>query len=111
MIYDPEQGELLKEQGIAKVEKGADEELIKWFRRALKGICLVKQQFTADSLHLIAVSNSKEVPEARLYGAVLNYGKKRGWCFPTERHVKSKRKEAHSRPIRVWESKIWKGYA
>lgn len=103
-------GEELKQEGLFQVEKGADEKLIKMLRLALKGICRYKRQFSADILHKIADQNNLEVPEARLFGSILNYGKKRGWCKPTELHIKSTRPEAHSRPIRIWESKIWKGY-
>lgn len=108
-IQETTPGDQKRDQALARVEQAAEKETLRKLRLCVKGLCVYRRTFTADDLHKLAKQNNLEVREARLYGALLKFGQKSGWCKPTEHHVKSKRPECHSRPIRVWASKIWRG--
>lgn len=76
-----------------------------WIEQALEAVKHVsseRDEFTTDDLWPY-VSMPKE---PRAMGAVMRAAVKAGYCTPTDRTVKSERKECHARPLRVWRSEL-----
>ena len=82
----------LKQQGIASVSRHP------WVRRArgvAEYICRQRGVATSDDVHVVM---GDEPPHPNAYGAIF-HDKRFRW---TGRYVKSTRREAHGREIRIW---------
>ena len=87
----PLTGLQLKEQGIASLER---HEWVRIARNEAEHLCQYWGSVTSDDLH----DEMAEPPHPNCYGAIF-HDKRFVW---TGRYVKSTRREAHGREIRVW---------
>ena len=101
LVYE---GEKLRDEAIERVEAANAQ----WCRTALAAIQLIaitNAEFTSDDVwHALEMRGIAEPTENRAMGAAFKEAMERGVCEPTERTIKSKRKQCHARPIRVWRS-------
>jgi len=95
-------GEALRDEGIARAASGAGP----WIEQALaaaRRILISRREMTTDDLWEAGIPRPAE---PRAAGAVMREAANRNWCRATTRTVKSRRKECHCRPVRVWVSLI-----
>lgn len=98
----PEQMDLL--EALTLVQEHANKE---WFSAALKQVhwlCLSRKEFTTDDVHAVLDRMDVATHEKRALGAVMREAAKKGWCRGTSNYTPSIRKEAHKRPLMIWES-------
>jgi hypothetical protein len=102
-----EQGDLLRDEGIGQAEKNANQT---WFNEAMFWVEVVakyKPEFTTDDVWGWLESDMEPgTHDNRAMGAVMRKAQRKGWIEPTDRVRKSTRAVCHSRPVRVWESKL-----
>ena len=103
-----EQGDLFRDEGIKQVEGNANSNWMSLARDAVFCTAEYKQWLTTD--HIWDKINDWGFGEAthdnRAMGAVMRKAQAEGWIEPTDRVIKSTRAVCHSRPIRVWKSKL-----
>jgi len=101
------QGDSFRDQGIKKVEVNANQE---WFDLALgflKTECMITFYPTTDDVWWwLELIGKHKTHDNRAMGAVMRKAQAEGWIEPTDRVIKSTRPVCHSRPIRVWKSKL-----
>jgi hypothetical protein len=92
-----------KEEGIKRVDKGADPE---WKERAIeawRAVCLAQPIFTPDDVW----TRVEKPREPRALGPVALLAVKLGYCEPTGRVVKSKLPVHHQAPITEYRSLLF----
>ena len=101
------QGDLFRDEGIKQVEGNAGK---KWFSYAFLITCALAMKWkhfsTDDIWGVLEDVCSEATHDNRAMGAVMRKAQAEGWIEPTDRVVKSNRPVCHSRPIRVWRSKL-----
>ena len=100
-------GEQARDRAIVQVEQGVGSDWWVQAMKCVKAACLNRQEFTTDLVH--AIMQLKKLPEPkekRVMGALMRRAAKLKWCSPTQRTVKTKRKSAHARDVRVWRSRL-----
>lgn len=100
------QGDLFRDEAIDRVEENADQEWFKlavWKTRAIAKSC---STFTSDDVWSWMDIFDYSTHDNRAMGAVMRRAQAEGWIEPTDRVVKSTRPVCHSRPIRVWRSRL-----
>jgi hypothetical protein len=98
-----ESPEEARDEAIAQVGKNAPAD---WFERALEAIARIAAlnfYLTTDDVW----DKVDSPPEPRAMGAVMEKARRRGLIKPTDRTQKSRRRECHARPLRVWTSMIY----
>ena len=107
------QGDLFRDEGIKRVEKNADCLWISFAYEAALIVAGLKAEFTTDDIwdRIDMWQNTGNYDDIathdnRAMGAVMRKAQANGWIEPTDRVVKSNRPVCHSRPIRVWRSKL-----
>lgn len=99
------QGDLFRDAAINQVEENAD---LGWFNEALLSVevtAWVEKEFTTDEVWE-RMTKTDQTHDNRAMGAVMRKAQSKGWIEPTDRVVKSNRAVCHSRPIRVWRSRL-----
>lgn len=85
-----------------QLHETASAEWIETALEAVERVSFEREEFTTDDLWPYVTPPK----EPRAMGAVMRAAVKAGYCTPTDRTVKSERKECHSRPLRVWRSEL-----
>ena len=97
-------GDLFRDEAIDRVEENADQE---WMNDAMDIVRFIVNRYkyfsTDDIWHMLKEPTTHD---NRAMGAVMRKAQAEGWIEPTDRVVKSTRPVCHSRPIRVWRSKL-----
>lgn len=94
-----------RDAAIDRVGASAPEDWMRRAVRAVEKVAAVNEEFTTDALWDLI-----EPPrEPRAMGAVMVEAAKSKLCEATERTRKSKRKECHNRPLRIWRSLVFVG--
>ena len=96
-IRDWQQGELLKEQGMARANANELEEWKKRANDAIEWLAQSGREFTAEDVRKRAGDPSN--PNA--FGPRLNYAARRG-IITMVGYRKSERPSMHRRPVAVW---------
>lgn len=91
---------------IERVEGGCPVDVLHDLHEAARGVAERMQWFTTDDIMDAAGRTPKE---PRVWGAVMLWAQKQGFCLPTGDYRQSRRKECHARPKMVWRSMIYKG--
>lgn len=99
------QGDLFRDEAIDRVEENADREWMNWALFLIRLIAGQSSVLTSDDVweSLLGYNTTHD---NRAMGAVMRKAQTNGWIEPTDRVVKSTRAVCHSRPIRVWRSKL-----
>jgi len=100
-----EQGDLFRDEGIRQVEGNANQEWISEMLFAVFSIAEKNESFTTDNVW-DEMQGFTTTHDNRAMGAVMRKAQAEGWIEPTDRVIKSTRAVCHSRPIRVWRSKL-----
>ena len=98
------QGDLLRDQAIEKVEGSANDEWMGIAKFAVLRFARAEKFLTTDNIWNMMGDSTTH--DNRAMGAVMRKAQAEGWIEPTDRTVKSTRAVCHSRPIRVWRSKL-----
>jgi len=101
-----EQGDLFRDEGIDRVEGNANQLWIEKAQQAVKVISKHIKEFTTDKVWVLMDGVHATTHDNRAMGAVMRKAQAEGWIEPTDRVIKSTRAVCHSRPIRVWRSKL-----
>lgn len=100
------QGDLFRDEGIKQVEENAN---LVWLKCAANHVHRTAKnypEFTTDLIWSWMDLAGLTTHDNRAMGAVMKKAQAEGWIEPTDRVVKSTRPVCHSRPIRVWRSKL-----
>lgn len=98
-----ELGELLRDQGVARVAASNDA----WMGRALDQLSDLAATFpylTADDLHTRMTFLGDEPTHPNAYGAVFRSAVRLGYIEATDATCRSQRPDAHARRLIVWRS-------
>lgn len=99
-----------KRDAIDQVERGADADWMDQAQIAVAAIAAAVQQFTTDDIWKLLGEWNVALPrERRVMGAAMRRCVQDGLCVPTWQHRQSERAVNHARPLRVWQSCIYKG--
>lgn len=103
----PHQGELYRDEAIARVERHAAPD---WKAEAWDAVQVVAaraEEFTTDEVwaELAQRRNGASTHEPRAMGAIMRNAEAAGLIEPTERWRLSDRAACHRRPMRVWRRK------
>lgn len=96
--------ELAADEAIARVERGAPASWMSNARYVIYELCVKQPEFTTDDVWDVL----GQPPEPRAMGAVMRQVTRKGYCVGTDRYIKSKRRECHARPVKVWRSKLYR---
>ena len=101
-------GQQLATEAILAVGAAHEE----WVEQALiliKTAAKKRATFSSDLIWLWLDRDGIPPPkEPRAMGAAFSRAQKLGVCVPTQKTIESIRDECHARPIRIWESRIYK---
>lgn len=89
-----------RDQGIAKVEMGADASWLDQAEAAIRTIARERAEFTSDDVW----RRVGKPPEPRALGAVFNHLAKAGVIRRTGRYQATAQVSRHSAPIAIWQS-------
>lgn len=98
-------GDELRDEGIAKAMKNADE---KWKQAARDAVLVVVRSlksgdtFTTDAVHQVLDWSEAETHDTRALGGILRSLSNEGVIQATGQYQKTMRPIAHSRPLMVW---------
>ena len=100
-----EQGDLFRDEGIDRVEENAEGE---WMNLAVGFVwCLSHDHVYINTDQVWDLLEGEiETHDNRAMGVVMRKAQAEGFIEPTDRVIKSTRAVCHSRPIRVWRSKL-----
>ena len=93
-------GETLKEEGRDKVS-AHNQNWLQWARTQAKEMCFWKDRVTVDDVRELADMFDRQPDHHNAWGCIF---REEGWVRIG--YEKSKRPDAHARPIGVWQ---WKG--
>ena len=100
-LFDEDEGERRREEGIEHAETGADDVVYELAKGAVLLVARAQPSFTSDDVW----ARMPVVPrEPRVLGAALRWAQAEGWIAPSEEHRLSRLPRQHRRPLRVWES-------
>lgn len=100
------------ETTVAAIEATARAANSAWYKAAGKVLAEVarkRKYFTTDEVWK-ALPEDVATPEPRAMGALMQQAAKQGTIYATKRTKKSKRKECHQRPVRVWQSRTYQKF-
>ena len=100
------QGDLFRDEAIDRVEENADREWRKLALATIEDSAWIFRTITTDDIWTILDRSIYSTHDNRAMGAVMRKAQTNGWIEPTDRVVKSTRAVCHSRPIRVWRSRL-----
>jgi hypothetical protein len=110
-MNEAQQGELLRDEGMARALDHAERETFLWGMRAtqlLRAYAKNHCRFpTEDVVKFAERTNFPLPPEPRAWGAIIRMAVKAGLLRPYG-YTRSKNARAHCRPVQVWESNIYK---
>lgn len=111
-LFDPEEGERRKQDGMARAE---DHAVVDWnaeVDRAVLRVCYRQALFTTDDVWAELVATTEAAThEPRAMGPAMRRAEIAGWCKPTSDFWLSRRPERHRAPMRVWASLRHEGVA
>jgi hypothetical protein len=98
-----------KEEGMARAEANANPDWKAFMLEQVRLVCMEQPRFTSDDVFARAAesSDAPSTHEGRAFGPVMMRAAKLGYCRPTNLTMRSSRASNHSRPIAVWESRIY----
>ena len=106
-IFDPVQGEILRERAIRQVDKNADADAKAELLKIGRYVAGQRSLFTTDAIRYIyEKQGTTTMREPRLLGAIMRQLHKEGVCEPTATIHQSTWAKNHRRPLRVWKSLI-----
>lgn len=98
---DPEEGERLKDRGMA-LAAGAEEDWSAWARREILRLASHGAGFTADDLMWIAEAAGREPAHRNAIGAAFNAAARAGLIAQTGETRLTDRASGHRRRLLVW---------
>ena len=98
------QGDLFRDEAIEKVKANAKRRFVGAVLCVVKYLAYNNETLTTDDIWEYIYDGMTH--DNRAMGAVMRKAQAEGWIEPTDRTVKSTRPVCHSRPIRVWRSKL-----
>lgn len=96
------QGDLLRDEALDRLEDSHED----WIQKAVSIIRAIARIYPTLTSDMVWKSIETAPKEPRAMGAAFREAARRGYIEPTDRVQKSKRPACHSRPIRVWRSRI-----
>lgn len=102
-LWDRQEGDRRKRDGIARAQQGADVEWEAAAHRAVLACCLSLPTFTTDDVWQ-RIPSHYQTPEARAMGPIMVAARKAGHVVETPDFRLSQRPACHRRPVRVWRS-------
>lgn len=106
-----DEGQMNLDAALERVEAHADAE---WKQAALEAVRLCARQmpeFTTDQIWKVLDRTDYGTHEPRAMGAIMRQAVGLGWVKPTNQYRTSDRPECHKRPVKVWDSMLWKDAA
>lgn len=105
-IFDPDEGDRRKEDGIQRAEDHAVPDWNVEVDGAVLRVARRLELFTSDDVwaELVATTEAS-THEPRAMGPAMRRAATAGWCMPTGEFSLSKRPERHRAPLRVWASR------
>ena len=99
----------LRDEALDQVEDNANAEWTALVTKIIADLANQMSLLTSDDVW----NELKNYPDVQTHqpaamGAMFRKANSTGYIKPTDRFVASKRSVSHARPIRVWESKLWK---
>ena len=105
LSFDEQAAHEATEEAIQRVSDHGEPEGKARLLAAVRRVAVRQGFFTTDDVW--ALEPLPGVHEPRVLGAVMRTAAAKGWIEKTERYEKSKRRDAHSNPKRVWRSLVW----
>lgn len=101
--------EVVTTEAIERAGSNADPVWRKAAEAAVYRVCKRQEFFTTDQIwaELGEQTEGVRTHEPRALGAVMRWAAQRKYCEPTSTVEKTKRIEAHRRPVAIWRSLIW----
>lgn len=97
------QGDLLADAAIRNAQINANDDWMRCAKQATWHIIRQGHEFTTDDIWQLLDDLGVRTHENRALGAVIRSARDAGVIVATGRYVKTRRPEAHSRPVMVWE--------
>ena len=108
-FLDAAEGAKLRDHAIAQVEENASLDWMSAAARAIKLLAQGREKFTTDAVWALLDAWGTLPPhEERAMGAAMRSAGRDGMIVATPEHRLSSRPACHRRPIRVWQSLIYR---
>lgn len=102
---DSAESQAAREDGMAKVERGTDEDWKGRAASAVLAVCRERELFTADNIW----EKVEKPREPRALGPIMTAAVRRGWCEPTGQVKQSQIPVHHQAPVREYRSLVYDG--
>jgi hypothetical protein len=109
-LFDRPRAEQAREESIEQVSANADPAWKDSALEAVRSVALAHATFTTDDVWR-ALGKMPEGAEPRAMGGIMRLAQSRGLCSPLLEHRLSARVSCHSRPLRVWQSLLFRQQA
>lgn len=109
--FDAEAAEEGKREGMARAEQGSDLDWWHVMLACIKAVAERRPWFIFDAVEKYRIEHYPHhfTPENRAHGPLMKEAQRLGYCEPTDEWHESKQRQNHRRPMRMWESLIYKG--
>jgi hypothetical protein len=110
--FDPAGGDRDKEEGMERARRAAAPAWRTWFAQAIVEVAKKKPFFTTDDVERLRIHRAGPTThEYRAIGPLMLEAARNGVCAATDDWAESRRRVNHRRPLRVWQSLIYRGPA
>lgn len=106
-VLNIEEARRKRDEAIVRGANAADKKWMSAAESAIYYLATTLDEFTTDDIwdHLDDAEVTVPV-ETRALGGAMRRAQANGWIKPTDRFLNSERPSCHSRPVRVWQSRI-----
>lgn len=106
-VLNIEEARRKRDEAIARGASAADKLWMRGVEAAIYYLATTLDEFTTDDIwdHMESMEVTTPV-ETRSLGGAMRRAQAEGWIKPTDRFLNSERPSCHSRPVRVWQSRI-----
>lgn len=105
------QGIIERDRGMKQAESNALERWKKLAIESIEKLARRQQFFTTDDVWEHLEMSGCSTHENRAMGSMMRKACNEGWILATDNYIPTRRPDAHRRPVRVWESKIYQAEA
>lgn len=102
-----ETGEILADDGIQAALDYANKEWKDKVLNIIKILLISHKHITADDVCFLMEEWEIEMKHPNALGGLFRTAARRNWCRKTGNFISSKIPRKHSRPLQVWESKLY----
>lgn len=104
------EGERRRDEGMGRANRAANPAWKACMYECIVVVARRKPFFTSDDVEARRVRiGGPTTHENRAFGPLMMQAQREGICLPTDRFENSRRAMEHARPLRVWQSLVYRG--